>query len=76
MNRRAFVAGAAAAALAPISLASAQQNRALHQDGAEWFTNVEVNTHDGRTLRFYDDLLKGKVVLINFFVTAQVGGLR
>lgn len=82
MDRRAFIAGAATAAFAPISHAlakpvlasstlaspaSAQQGRPLHQDGAGWFTNVAVNTHDGRTLRFYDDLLKGKIVLINFF---------
>jgi protein SCO1/2 len=28
-----------------------------------------VKTHDGRTLRFYDDAMKGKIVLINFFFT-------
>ncbi len=72
MDRRAFIAGAATAAFAPIGPIFAkpvegQQGRPLHQDGAGWFTNVAVNTHDGRTLRFYDDLLKGKIVLINFF---------
>ena len=67
MDRRAFIAGAATAAFAPISPILAQQSRPLHQDGAGWFTNVAVNTHDGRTLRFYGDLLKGKIVLINFF---------
>ena len=35
----------------------------------EWFTNVEVKTQDGRTLRFYDDVMKGKILLINFFFT-------
>ena len=35
----------------------------------EWFTNVPVTTQDGRTLRFYDDVMKGKILLINFFFT-------
>ena len=69
MNRRKFFAGAASAALAPFALAVAGKARELHQDGAAWFTNVEVKTQDGRTLRFYDDVLKGKIVLINFFFT-------
>jgi protein SCO1/2 len=69
MDRRQFFAGAAAAALAPFVLASSGNARDLHQDGAAWFTNVEVQTQDGRTLRFYDDVMKGKIVLINFFFT-------
>ena len=36
----------------------------------EWFTNVPVVTQDGHTLRFYDDVMKGKILLINFFFTA------
>src|SRR3978361_1516290 len=73
MNRRKFFGRAAAtatvAALAPFALASAVKARNLPQDGAEWFTNVEVTTHEGKTLRFYDDVMKGKIILINFFFT-------
>lgn len=69
MDRRKFFLGTAAAAFAPLALASSATAKALHQDGAEWFTNVEVSTHDGRKLRFYDDLLKGKIILVNFFYT-------
>ena len=69
MDRRQFVVGAAAAALAPFALASPGQANAMHQDGAEWFTNVPVKTHDGQTFRFYDDLIKGKIILVNFFYT-------
>jgi protein SCO1/2 len=69
MDRRKFFVGATAAALMPFALASSGKAQNLHQDGAEWFTNVEVTTHDGRTLRFYDDLLKGKIILVNFFFT-------
>jgi protein SCO1 len=67
MNRRKLLVGATAAALTPFVLAS--PGNARSQQGAEWFTNVEVKTHDGRTLRFYDDVMKGKILLINFFFT-------
>jgi protein SCO1/2 len=35
--------------------------------------NVKVTTHEGKTFRFYDDLVKGKTVLINFFYADCVG---
>ncbi len=69
MDRRRFFVGAAATALVPFALAMPANAASMHQDGAEWFTNVEVSTHDGQTFRFYDDLLKGKIVLVNFFYT-------
>jgi len=38
----------------------------------EHLPNVELTTHEGRTVRFYDDLVKGKVVAINFmFATCR-----
>ena len=67
MERRSFLAGAAAGALAPFTLAASVRAQHLHQDGVEWFTDVAVQTQDGRTLRFYDDVLKGRIVIINFF---------
>src|SRR5262245_3462309 len=34
--------------------------------------NIELTTHEGRKVRFYDDLVKGKVVAINFmFATCR-----
>ena len=69
MNRRRFFVGAATAALVPLALVSAGKAGDLPQDGVEWFTNVPVQTQDGRTLRFYDDVMKGKILLINFFFT-------
>ncbi len=38
--------------------------------GADYFTNLEVVTQDGRTVRFYDDLIKDKLVVISFVFTA------
>jgi protein SCO1/2 len=32
--------------------------------------NPLVNSHDGRRFRFYDDLVRGRVVTINFFFTS------
>jgi protein SCO1/2 len=34
------------------------------------FPNVILRTHDGASVRFYDDLIKGKVVMINFMFTS------
>ncbi len=37
------------------------------------FPNVALTTHEGKTVRFYDDLLKDKTVLINFMYTTCDG---
>jgi protein SCO1 len=37
--------------------------------GANYFPNVELTTQDGKSVRFYDDLLKGKQVAINLIFT-------
>ena len=37
--------------------------------GPDYFPNVPVTTQDGKTVRFYDDLLKGKSVAILLFYT-------
>ena len=35
----------------------------------EYFTNLELIDQDGQTVRFFDDVLKDKVVVINFIFT-------
>src|SRR5258705_1642858 len=37
--------------------------------GVQSFTNTPLITQDGKTVRFYDDLIKGKSVVINFIYT-------
>jgi len=37
--------------------------------GADYFPNIPLVTQDGETVRFYDDLIKNKVVAINFIYT-------
>jgi cytochrome oxidase Cu insertion factor (SCO1/SenC/PrrC family) len=61
--------------------ASAQATAATAADGgksvaaksAAYFPNHSLVTQDDKTVRFYDDLLKGKVVLINFMFTHCAG---
>ncbi|MEM7048171.1 MAG: copper chaperone PCu(A)C [Acidobacteriota bacterium] len=37
--------------------------------GGQYFPNVELTTHQGETVQFFDDLIKDKVVVINFIYT-------
>jgi len=59
----ACLAVAALAAAAP-SGADEETDRAR-----EYFTNLELVNQDGETVRFFDDVLKDKVVVINFIFT-------
>jgi protein SCO1/2 len=61
------VAGSALliAAIALLPIAAAADNRW----GANYFPNVPLITQDGTTVRFYDDLLRGKAVAINAIYT-------
>ena len=46
------------------------QKPAAGQSAAEkWFKDVELLNQDGREVRFYTDVLKGKTVVINTFFT-------
>ena len=38
--------------------------------GAGYFPNLPVVTHDGKTVRFYDELVKGKIVIVSFIYTS------
>jgi copper(I)-binding protein/cytochrome oxidase Cu insertion factor (SCO1/SenC/PrrC family) len=38
--------------------------------GASYFPNVPLTTHDGKTVHFFEDLIKDKVVAINFIYTS------
>jgi len=48
--------------------------KSVEAQGRRWnegyIPNLPVVTHEGKTLRFYDDLIKGKIVLINFIYTS------
>ena len=38
--------------------------------GESYFPNIELTTHEGEEVRFFDDLIEGKVVVINFIFTS------
>jgi cytochrome oxidase Cu insertion factor (SCO1/SenC/PrrC family) len=40
--------------------------------GANYFPNVELISHDGKKLRFFDDVIKDKVVMLNFIYTSCI----
>ena len=75
-TRRAVLAGLAAGAAASLGrpttafpsqedLPGADCQRPLDEPYADYFPNVVVHTHKNQRALFYDDLLRGKVVLIN-----------
>src|SRR4051812_19972235 len=71
MTRRALLAGLSAApwwAAATSSVAAAEST-----GGRRGFPNVPLVTQQGRHVRFYDDLVRGKNVVFSFFYTECEG---
>jgi protein SCO1 len=60
--------GIAVLAAAMLLLAPLHEAQAARW-GKSYFPDVEVVTHEGKTLRFYDDLIKDKVFVISFIFT-------
>src|SRR5258708_12386378 len=40
--------------------------------GANYFPNLPLTTQDGTTVHFYDDVIKGKIVVIDLIYTHSV----
>jgi len=53
-----------------LSLAGASTAAAASPTDPGYFPNAPLVNQDGETLRFYDDVIKGKVVTINFMFTS------
>ena len=60
---------ASASLVAAVAVPSLPPAFATNPWGANYFPNVSLTTQDGATVRFYDDLLKGKSVAINLVYT-------
>lgn len=56
-------------ALAVVVLQPAAAGAQNSRWGANYFPNVELITQDGKTVHFYDDLIKGKIVVIDLIYT-------
>jgi protein SCO1 len=66
--QRNFLTGLAMLA-ALVTSSSASVAAPTNRWGAEYFPNLPVVTQDGQTLNFYDDVIKGKIVVISFIYT-------
>jgi protein SCO1 len=64
------VAAAGALLVGAAALPESGRAHAANPWGAGYFPNVSLTTHDGVTVRLYDDLLKGKSVAINVIYTS------
>ena len=58
----------AAAAAVPMLLAAGPGE--AQRRGPEFFPNLPVVDQDGRALKFYDDLIKDKIVVVMFIYTS------
>jgi cytochrome oxidase Cu insertion factor (SCO1/SenC/PrrC family) len=64
---------AKAAASNPQESGEAKQAKSTAEAAASYFTNTVLMTQDNKPVRFFDDLLKGKTVVINFMFTTCTG---
>ena len=62
-------AKSAAGGAEPKPQAGPTNEAAAEEKARKFFTDLEVVDQNGRKLRFYSDVLKGRVVLINFIFT-------
>ncbi|MGI8835639.1 MAG: SCO family protein [Pyrinomonadaceae bacterium] len=52
---------------------TAPNSSAAISAAAKYFSNTELITQNGKRVRFYDDVLKGKVIVINAFFSTCKG---
>ena len=72
-SKRDWLKWAGSAALVPVLTASAPALAAKPGPRAGYFPNTLVQTHDGKKLRFYDDVVRGKVVVFNMMYSVCTG---
>ena len=68
--RTAEVSRAADSQAQPGTTAQTTSQRPSNRWGANYFPNLPVIDQNGRTLNFYDDVIKGKIVVISFIYTS------
>jgi protein SCO1/2 len=70
---RRVLASIALVLLASVPAFAGEPAAATQSPAEHYFTNVELVNQDGQTMRFYDDLLHGRVVVINSFFASCHG---
>ena len=73
-TRRNLLVGLGAAALGLASGRTVAETNRRSGPRADYFPNVTLYTHEGKAVRFYDDLIRGKLVAINMMY-AQCEGI-
>ena len=80
-NRRTLLAGLGGAAVGSLLIPALVNNERAtikpEQGGwrANYFPNSIFETHDGRKVKFYDDLIRGKLVMINMMLEICTDGI-
>ncbi len=74
MNRRQFFGLGALPLVATPALAAPPPRPSSLAAQRGWLPNIPLVTHTGETVRFYDDLIRDRTVLFNFFVVACPDG--
>lgn len=57
----------------PVAPAASFDESSRNDLQQRYLPNVELTTHEGKKVRFYDDLIKGKIVVINFMYADCTG---
>ena len=68
--KRVLLLAALAVGFATLSAAPTYAKDAGAVWGEDYFPNFELTAHTGETLNFFDDVIKGKVVAVNFIFTS------
>ena len=85
MNRRNFLGagllgpaaatlGLAGTLLAPTAAQAATDRPLSYAASRGWLPNVPLVAHTGETFHFYDDLVRDRIILLNFFVVGCTEG--
>jgi cytochrome oxidase Cu insertion factor (SCO1/SenC/PrrC family) len=62
--------GALLALLCALNVVSSKGAEAKSRWGKDYLPNVELTTQEGQQVRFYDDVIRGKRVVISFIFTS------
>ena len=72
-SKRNLLRLAGTALLAPVAAQAAAPSLRRRSSMASYFPNVTLETHDGRKVKFYDDLIRDKLVAFNMMYSICEG---
>ena len=72
-DKRNFLKAAGSVALFPVFAQAAARSSGPDIHDGRYFSNAILQTHEGKAVRFYDDVLKGKLVVINMMYSTCTG---